>query len=103
MPVDNLRASYTRLDAGSRHVLQLSALSDATLNRQELAALSSKSGWTDSNGKRLTKTDISSIVAKLLGQTFLVQGSYSSVRADPDVQDLAVQDSIRGDWFRTLS
>ena len=103
MPADNLYASYTRLDAKSRHLLQLCALSDETLNRQNLAALSSKSGWTDTNGKRLTKTAIGQIVTKLLGRKFLVQGSYSSVRVNPDIQDLAVQDSIRGDWFPTLS
>jgi len=103
MPVDNLYASYARLDAKSRHVLQLCALSDESLNRRRLAALSSKSGWADRNGKRLLKKDIGSIFSKLLGQTFLVQGSYSSIRANPDVQDLAVQDSIRGDWFQRLS
>ncbi len=103
MPADNLCARYARLDAKSRHVLQLCALSDETLNRQDLAALSRKSGWTDTNGKRLAKTGIGPIVTKLLGQRFLVQGSYSSVRVNPGVQDLAVQDSIRGDWFQTLS
>ncbi|NQU21150.1 MAG: hypothetical protein HQ567_07690 [Candidatus Nealsonbacteria bacterium] len=103
MPADNLCARYARLDAKSRHILQLCALSDETLNRRDLAALSRKSGWTDTHGKRLAKTGIGPIVTKLLGQRFLVQGSYSSVRVNPGVQDLAVQDSIRGDWFQTLS
>ncbi len=103
MPADNLHAHYARLDAKSRHVLQLCALSDESLSRKDLSALSSKSGWTDSKGKRLNKTSISPIVNKLLGQGFLVQGSYSSTRVNPEIQDLAVQDSIRGDWFQTLS
>ena len=46
MPADNLQTRYARLDAKSRHVLQLCALSDETLNRRDLADLSSKSGWT---------------------------------------------------------
>ena len=103
MPADNLHARYARLDAKSRHVLQLYALSDEALNRKDLAALSNKTGWTNRNGKRLTQTDVSTIVNKLLKQDFLVRGSYSSIWANPDVQDLAVQDSIRGDWFQTLS
>ncbi|MFV2067073.1 MAG: DEAD/DEAH box helicase [Pirellulales bacterium] len=103
MPANNLYARYTRLDAPSRHVLQLFALSDEWLSRQDLAALSSRSGWTDTHGKRLTKTAIGPIIHKLLAKQFLIQGSYSSVRANPVVQDLAVQDSIRGDWFSTLS
>ena len=103
MSANSLYASYVRLDAKSRHILQLCALSDETLTRQDLAALSSNSGWTDTDGKRLTKTSIGPIVNKLLGRTFLVQGSYSSVRVNPDIQDLAIQDSIRSDWFPTLS
>ncbi len=103
MPANTLYARYARLDTKSRHVLQLYALSDETLSRRDLADLSSKSNWTDSSGKRLLKKDIGSIVHKLTRQQFLVQGSYSSVRANPDVQDLAIQDSIRGDWFNALN
>ena len=92
MPTDNLCATYTRLDAKSRHVLQLCALSDQAVNRGELSVLSSESGWKDRTGKRLTKTAMGPVVAKLLRQKFLVQGSYSNVRVNPDIQDLAVQD-----------
>jgi superfamily II DNA or RNA helicase len=103
MPTDKLCAIYTRLDAKSRHVLQLCALSDQAVNRGELSVLSSESGWKDRDGKRLTKTAMGPLVAKLLQRKFLVQGSYSNVRVNPDIQDLAVQDSIRGEWFQTLS
>ncbi len=102
MAADKLYARYARLDAKSRHVLQVCALTDEVLNRQDLTVLSSQSGWTDRSGKRLTKKDLGQLVDKLVRQDLLRKGAYSNVRVNPDVQDLAVQDSIRGDWFETL-
>ncbi len=102
MPAD-LTTKYRKLEAKTRHVVQLLAVSDLTMNRQDIASLSSRSGWKDSRGKSLTKTEIGELVNLLMNKAILLKGSYSSVRVNPAVRDLAIQDSIRGDWFETLT
>ncbi len=103
MSVDDLCTLYPRLDAKSRHILQLCALSDTDLNGNNLAVLSRKSGWINAKKQQLSKASIDQVIKKLVRQEFLVSTAYSSVRANPDVQDLAIQDSIRDEWFETLS
>ncbi|MCA9212117.1 MAG: hypothetical protein KDB27_03555, partial [Planctomycetales bacterium] len=102
MPAD-LTTKYRKLDAKTRHVVQLFAVSDLIMNRQDIVSLSSESGWTDSRGKSLTKTEIGKLVNSLMSKDILLQGSYSSMRVNPAVQDLAIQDSVRGGWFEALS
>ncbi len=96
-------ASYARLDQSSRRLLQLCAIFDSSIRRQDIATLYIESGCTGGNGKRLSKTDVDKTIVKLLKQKFLVTGSYGSVRVDPDLQDMAVQDSIRDDSFQKLN
>ncbi len=98
----NLHAAYEKLDATARHVIQICALSQSPLNRKYIAALSSKSGWKDRNGKGLTQTAAGQIIEKLTRQDLLVRSSYSYVAANQAVEDLAVQDSIRQNWFDKL-
>ena len=97
----NLHAAYQKLDAAARHVIQICALSPGAMNRQDIAALSRKSGWTDRNRKGLTPTAIGQIIEKLLRQKLLVGSSYN-LAANGAVEDLAVQDSIRQNWFDKL-
>ncbi len=103
MAITSLYSPYSRLDAKSRHILQLFAISDEILNRQGLAELSSKAGWTDTDGKRLAKTAIGPILKKLLKQQLIVEASYGSAQVDPNIQDWVIQDLVRSDWFSALS
>ena len=96
-------ASYTRLDQSSRRLLQLCAIYDSNISRRDFALLYIDSGCTGGNGKRLTKTDVEKTIAKLVKQKFLVTGSYGGVCVDPDLQDMAIQDSIRDDSFQKLN
>jgi hypothetical protein len=98
----SLHAAYQKLDAASRHVVQICALSHGALSRKDVAALSNKAGWTDRNGKGLTQTASGQIAERLTRQNLLVRSSYNNVAVNCAVEDLAVQDSIRQDWFDKL-
>lgn len=78
MPAD-LTANFQKLDAKSRHVVQLLAVSHRMMKPQEIASLSSQSGWIDSRGKSLTKAEIARLVSSLMNKSILLKGSYSNV------------------------
>ena len=69
----NLHAAYQKLDAAARHVIQICALSHAAMDRKDIAALSSRSGWKDRNGKGLTQAATGQIIEKLTRQSLLVR------------------------------
>ena len=98
----NLHAAYQKLDAAARHVIQICALSPKVLGRKDVAALSNKSGWKDRNGKGLTQAATGQIIDKASHQNLLVRSSYGSVAVNGAVEDQAVQDSIRQNWFDKL-
>ena len=102
MPLSDLAARYRRLDAPSRHLVQLYAVCDEAMSRQEVLALSKQTGWTDGRGKPLTLTAAGQLVNSLQRKDLLVRGSYSSVRVNASVRDLAIQDSIERESFEPL-
>ena len=99
---ESLHAAYQKLNAAARHVIQICALSSRAVGRKEIVALSSKSGWKDRDGKQLTQATTRQIIDKLTDQNLLVCSSYSYVSANGAVEDLALQDSIRQNWFDKL-
>ncbi len=102
MPQTDHSTKYPRLDAHSRHLLQVFALLDESTSRQDLAAISKNSGWADTSGKAPSKTTVSQTITKLLKQDFLLKGSYGGARINPRIQDLAVQDALHDDWFSMI-
>lgn len=103
MPASSLVESYGKLAPLERHLTQLCAISGEALNPNDLAALSKQCGWTKRDGKQVTQADARTVVKKLLRNKVLQNASYGGACINPDVQDLIVQDSIREDWFDTLS
>lgn len=103
MLADKLVSTYDKLDENSRHILQILAVSDDSLKRDDLVTLSNRSGWTNSKGKQLSKTEAAERIEKLIRKDLLVNRSCSSVQINRLVQDLAIQDSVRGQWFNMLS
>ena len=102
MSGESLHAAYQKLDAAAQHVIQICALSYQAVSRKQIVALSSKSGWTDRDGKQLTQATTRQIIDRLTDQNLLVYSSYSYVSANGAVEDLALQDSIRQNWFDKL-
>ncbi len=100
---ESLAKNYARIDKTSRHLLQLCAISDESLNRDALTRFSNDSGWTDGSGNQLGKMTVKQMMETLVTRKLLVAGSYNSVSINRAIQDLVIQDSVRDDWFQKLS
>ena len=79
MSASKLAVRYWKLDSQARHLVQVFAVSDLTMTRNDLLPLSHQAGWTDDRGKPLTKTAIRTTLDRLLDSGILLQGRYSSV------------------------
>ncbi|MBM4089832.1 MAG: hypothetical protein FJ276_10480, partial [Planctomycetes bacterium] len=99
----SLHEAYRNLDAASRHVIQILALSDEAVALDRIVSLSSEVGWKKRSGASLSRLAVRRILEDLERQDLVVRSDYPyGFLANEDVEDIAVQDSIRRDWFASL-
>ena len=103
MPAASHIETYSQLSPAERHLAHLCALAGEALSPDALASLSRQTGWSDRKGNRMTQAAVRTSVSKLVRKEVLRKASYRDVLINPDIQDLAVQDSIREDWFGKLA
>ncbi len=93
---------YNALDSSSKGMLQTLALLDVPLRRTDMGRLVKDAGATDAKGKKITQKAVSQSIDKLLKAEMLVSPWHGNYDINPEIQDWAIQDSIRTGAFSEL-
>jgi len=99
VPRETLIDQYKRLSPAARHLVQLGALHYSPINRTRLMELSHHSGWVDSQARALAYGETKATIDELLKRKILVQWPGRGLCVEQDLQDLAVQETVREGCF----
>ncbi|MEQ9410666.1 MAG: DEAD/DEAH box helicase [Fuerstiella sp.] len=98
-----LISAYEQLSDVAKHVLHLLAVYDEQISRTEIAKLSGRVGWTDTNKKSLSTVSLQAPLQQLENAGFARSGSYSRWDVVESVRDFAVQQAIHAGTFGRIA